>query len=434
MENHANFHHEELLNHAVDAVLREPEPDALSPDQIAQLVAKVRQAADKPCPITFMERIRKMKPRTKLAVAAAALLISFGLLSWLVPGGGVAVAFADVAEALNNVHSATWKSTAVVELKGPQKKTVTYHTAAMFLAPSRERTEITAEGDTSVSICDGQKDRVLILSPSVKTAMFIDFKNLPPDNPFGKTLQGLRELVANAQDGKAGKVERLGEQTIDGRRAQGYRIQVGAVDVKIWADPKTLLPVRVEQSSGSGTGAEVRIVMTDFQVGVDLDESLFSFDVPAGYTIQKIAAPQIDASRSPWAYLADVLKMAAEYNDGVFPPALRGEQGIDGLVQRVAQALREKHSTASREEVMKVVTDFSMKLGGAFGVLNALPPDAFHYAGKDVKLGTPDRPILWIKQKKGGRCIVLYADLSVKEVSADETPKVPESEASPKPR
>ena len=67
--------------------------------------------------------------------------------------------------------------------------------------------------------------------------------------------------------------------------------------------------------------------------------------------------------------------------------------------------------------------------------MNALPPDALHYAGKDVKLGTPNRPILWIEQqKKGGRCVVIYADLSVKEVSAEEAPKVPESEGGPKPQ
>ncbi len=35
--------------------------------------------------------------------------------------------------------------------------------------------------------------------------------------------------------------------------------------------------------------------------------------------------------------------MAAEYNGGVFPATLRGEQGIDGIMQRAAKTLAEKH-------------------------------------------------------------------------------------------
>ncbi|MFH1265599.1 MAG: hypothetical protein ABIK89_07710, partial [Planctomycetota bacterium] len=111
--------------------------------------------------------------------------------------------------------------------------------------------------------------------------------------------------------------------------------------------------------------------------------------------------------------------------------------GIDGIMQRaagrVAMTFAEKHAQDSPEmlkrEGLKISTDLAMKLGGAFGVLFALPPDALHYAGKDVKLNTPDRPILWVtQQKKGGQCVVIYADLSVKEVPAEEAPKLPQSE------
>jgi outer membrane lipoprotein-sorting protein len=430
MEDRKDFNPEDLLDRAVDAVRRDPIPDELRPGQIAQLVAVVRQAANEPYPVTLLERIRNMKLRTKIAVAATVLIALVGLISWLVPGSGVAVAFADVAEALNHVHSATWKASSVVEVKGPQKKTVTFSARAMFLAPSHERTETTADGEKSIQIVDGQKGKAITLVPATKTAMVINLKDFPAENnPFGRTFQGLRELVASAQSGKAGKVERLGVETIDGRPAEGFRIQLGAIEVKIWADPKTLLPIRVEQASGAAAGPEVRIVMTDFQVGVDLDESLFSVDVPAGYTVQQTM--QIDASKTPWAYLAEALKIAAEYNDGVFPPTLRGEEGLDGLIQRAVKRIDEKK--LSTEEKLKQASDFLRKVGGAFGVLYALPPDSWHYAGKNVKLNTPNQPIFWVKLKKGGRCTVIYADLSVKEVSADEAPKVPQSEGSPKP-
>lgn len=117
---------------------------------------------------------------------------------------------------------------------------------------------------------------------------------------------------------------------------------------------------------------------------------------------------------------------ATPHNVGVVSLVIR-------ITQRAARTLAEKHGKGS-PEMLKLSTDVAMKLGGAFGVLLALPTDAWHYAGKDVKLNTPNRPILWVKQKKGGRCMVIYADLSVKEVSAEEMPKVPESESSPKPQ
>ena len=97
--------------------------------------------------------------------------------------------------------------------------------------------------------------------------------------------------------------------------------------MKLWADPKTLLPIRIEETMAD---PEMRIVMTDFQIDIELDKSLFSVDVPKGYTVRETA--QFDASKKPIQYLADGLKLAAKCNDGVFPPELRGEHGIDGII------------------------------------------------------------------------------------------------------
>jgi hypothetical protein len=209
--------------------------------------------------------------------------------------------------------------------------------------------------------------------------------------------------------------------------------------VKIWADPKTLLPVRFEQRST--TGPEGRTVMTDFQVDVELDESLFSLEVPGDYTVQQTS--QLDLAANPINYLAETLQLAAEVNDGVFPAELRGDNGIDGIFRRSAFALGQKMAEriAAREgknsaaDYRKVATELAMKTGGAFGFLGSLSAEDndWHYAGKDVKLNTPDRAIFWFKRhKESTSYYVLYADLSVKEVPAEKAPQVPASEASPK--
>jgi hypothetical protein len=56
----------------------------------------------------------------------------------------------------------------------------------------------------------------------------------------------------------------------------------------------------------------------------------------------------------------------------------------------------------------------------------------WHYAGYDVKLNAPNRPIFWYKV--GKECEVIYADLSIKTVSPQDLPKVPESDSSTRPQ
>jgi outer membrane lipoprotein-sorting protein len=312
----------------------------------------------------------------------------------------------------------------------------------MFLAPSHERMEITFQGQKIIQIMDGQKDKVISLIPATKMATVIELKNLPPDreNPFGNSFNGLRDLVAEAESGKTAKTERLGEETIDGRRAIGFRIQTGSNQVTIWADAGTQLPVRVEYRTTSGP--EGRTVMSDFQINPDLDASLFTLDVPGDYKVMHTA--QLDLSKNPIYYVAETLKLTAELNDGVFPPTLRGDEGIDGIMMRNAATLAKKMAEdmaakagqGSPDVLKNVGMELSMKLGGTLGFLGALSADNndWHYAGKDVKLNAPDTPIFWFRRNAASTTYhVLYADLSVKEVPAAEVPQVPAAETGAKP-
>jgi hypothetical protein len=192
-----------------------------------------------------------------------------------------------------------------------------------------------------------------------------------------------------------------------------------------------MLPVRVEETTSDGP--KVRIVMTDFQVDVELDESLFSLDVPEGYTVQQNV--EVDMSKKPLNYLADALKMAAEANDGVFPAELRGENGIDGMLLGAAKEWSKERAKDSPADAMKRSTDVAMAVGGAFGLVFSLSPENdWHYAGKNVNLNTPDRPIFWYKPVKSKNIYhVLYADLTVKEVPSNGVLKVPQAQEGNKP-
>jgi len=408
-----------------------------------------------------------MKLTTRIAVAAAVLVAAVGLMSWLVPGRGAALAFVNVAEALSNVQSARWKSTTVT--KQPQAEPVTEHKIGMFLAPSRERIETAVPGvpgAKSIAILEGRK--ALFLNPMLKQATVVNVKinieGFPREaGPWGRTFLDLRETAVAAQSGKLGEAKPLGTQVVDGRRAVGFRMQHDRAQTTIWADPKTSLPIRVEYAISGDT--EIHTVMTDFEIDPDLDESLFSLEVPEGYTL--LDTLRLDIPKTPLISLARTLGMAAELNDGVFPSALLGEQGHYRTLPRLGQAYIEKkygkdfaafvekkvakasagmsQAEGDRSDLQKELADMRREalvipatIASTHALLrNLSPKHDWHYAGKDVKLNTPNRPIFWMKDwlnrpTKGGKYEVIYADLSVKEVGPEDVPKVPASEGSPK--
>jgi outer membrane lipoprotein-sorting protein len=422
MKKREEFHPDDLLDRAIEAVLRDSTSDPVSPDQMAELVTKVKRAAEKPSPITFLERLKNMKLTYKIAMGCAVLLAFVCLITWLVPGGGQAVAFADVVEALNNIHSATWKTTSSAKILNNQVS-ITINQNCMFLAPSHERTEINVQDHKEIMIQDGEKGKFLSLNPETKTALVVEYKNQPAGGISGQTFLGLRSLAEQAKSGKSGTVEKLGIETIEGRNAEGFRMEVGSIKVTIWADPKTLLPIRVEEST-SALGSDIFIMMNDFQTEVKLDESLFSIEVPPGYTLEQTT--QMDVSKKPVDYIVDALTWAVDNNDGVFPPELMGEHGLQEIMQKAMATWMEKYGKDSPEFKQKLA-DASMIMGVLSGALIALPPDTWHYAGKDVKLNTPDRPIFWFKLAKVSPDYqVIYADLNVKEATAEEVAKFPQ--------
>ena len=198
----------------------------------------------------------------------------------------------------------------------------------------------------------------------------------------------------------------------------GFRIPKADRETKIWADPDTGLPVRVEFTSHRRP--KTRKVMSDFRINVDLDESLFSLEVPEGYTVDRV---KLDVSKTTAEDLAQTLRVVAEYNDGTFPDDLQGVDGIMGVMFKVANA---KHGKGNSPEKMKTLMELSAKVGRGFNFVRELAADSdYHYAGKGVKPDAPDTPIFWFKPPKSEKYRVIYADLSIKDVSAKNLPKKP---------
>jgi outer membrane lipoprotein-sorting protein len=399
-------------------------------------------------PLSAEERVRKMKRIAKLAVAATILVALGALVSWMTIGGGsTSIAFAEVAKALNNLRTATYDCT--MEMKDPMDgKTTTTTMKCLFLAPSRERNEMSTSAGPgkdkagSVMILDHKAMKGLTLAPEQKLATTIDLSKIKkpagPSNPF----EMVRQLIWEGSSSPGEKVESLGKKEIDGRTAVGFRTHSNMADQTFWADPQTARLVRVDIDFPGGSGHGV---MSNFRYDMELDASLFSLEPPAGYTVNNM-----EAKMPVEEDLVNVLRLVAEHNDGTFPAAIgmsskEFQQALRAASMSETQKFLKEPETAKllkdlqaqygkdtdgfMKAWMKAMMPFNQKLtqkymqGMTFYNMLTSQNDS-HYVGAGVKLGTPDRPIFWYKPTGADKYRVIYADLNVKEMSADEVKKL----------
>ena len=364
----------------------------------------------------------------------------------MVGGGSTNVAFARVADALYNLQSATFDAAGdVKDFMGG--KTIHMKSKGFFLAPSRQRMEssLGTKGDvSSVMIMDMQAGKAIMLMPENKFALAVDGEQLkketeksggpPPPDMF----EMVRRLVREGSSGPGEKAESLGAREIDGRKAVGFRTRPSnSQEMTLWADPQTALPIRVEFTTSTMMAGQM--VMENFRYNVDLDPSLFSLEPPPGYSVQTM-----NATVAVEEDLPKFLRFVAEHNNGNFPAALGMNKEVMQAMQAVVKPELEKLEAkyhikpkpgeqppaAMMAEAMKTVIPLAQKhMQGIMFYATLKPENDSHYAGKDVKLGTQNRPIFWYKPTGAEKYRVIYADLSVKEATPAEVKNFPKSAA-----
>jgi outer membrane lipoprotein-sorting protein len=418
-------------------------------------------------------------------VAAAVLVLAIAGVALWFHAGGPTYAFADFVKPILEAKSATFKM--VLERNGKQFATAN----GMWLLPNRSRMELQQPGrPTQVTIADTSKG-VGVTIDSAKRAVVINKVVGLPELASMNPLEEIRSLLLDASRLDV-KRESLGEKEVDGRRAVGWRVsgpglhEPGATAV-IWGDPQTGLPIRIESYS---VLEGVKSTVSDFVFNIELDESLFSIEPPAGYTVRTV---QVDASSPTENDLIALLREYGKLMNNAFPESLDmnrllrtlqaririetfpgNERPSDELVRKIAEAgtdeeimkivqaemrrseneaeadllRRMKNANKARVDPAKIAkdaydarqkareaftarwTDVYMMITRGLGFVVELPREAdAHYAGKGVSLGAPGTPIFWYRPKDAKKYRVIYADLSVRE--ADAPPNV--SRAQPVP-
>jgi hypothetical protein len=338
---------------------------------------------------------------TKLAVAAGVVLAVVLGLS-LSGGSGAGKVY---ARAVSQLHKAQTLTYSMVTKTGMENMpTVRMDVAFKETGDTRFIRTATADGYITVAQAVGNKVKGIGIVPVVKNYAKFEMENVPNDpakDPWAM-VEALRALPSQAD-------EALGRREVDGRMLDGFRVREADLVTTVWIDPASGRPVRVELEVPSAPG--MNVIMSDFQLDVDLPDSFFSLEPPEGYVPIEIQADAADIREQD---LVDFLRAWSLWTvDGTFPPIVAGAE-IAKVVVEMAQGGK-----------FKPGWDFSsqqvMYRGLAF--ISVLPAGTWRYAGQNVHIGDPAVPIFWYQPQGSATWRVIYADLHVADVAPEDLPK-----------
>ena len=344
-------------------------------------------------------KLRRIIMKSKITRMAAAAAIIFAVLIGIHSITGGTVTFAQVIEPILNARTVVYDLIIGEEESNP----VIMH--EIVVGTRIKRTISNLPGMTQ--ILDTENGKMLVLHDEEKTATYVDIKGKLQE--MTKSYIGfVREVLMELKDSP--DVKELGEQEIDGRKAIGFSGRGRNQELKIWADPKTAVPIRVELRLG-----QLVVVLKNFKFDKPIDDSQISMDVPEGYTLEE---DEIDFTKGTEEDFIESLRVWAEVLlDGKFPETV-GTESYMKQMPLIGEKLAQ--SGLSEDKAAKL----AMALPRGMFFLQLLEiDDKYHYAGKGVKLGDADKAIFWYLPEGAEKYRVIYGDLSVKDVAPENLPK-----------
>ena len=206
-----------------------------------------------------------------------------------------------------------------------------------------------------------------------------------------------------------GKPDRkLGRRMVEGRELDGFVVLLEGDEYTIWLDPVTNSLARVEYDASVGGSGLGKTVMKDFRFDVPLDEALFSYDPPPGYSTTDVASllPETGVPLPSEETLVEALRGFTKSSGGKFPKSL--SNWSDWL-----DVLEDPES-----EETKMLT---ARLGVIFIFLSDMAKEDYEYLG-DGKSTDDDRSIIFWHRTEDGALRAVYSDLTVTEIDESKLP------------
>jgi len=362
---------------------------------------KVRlKAAEKAAEALKIRRTIMKSPMTKIAAAAViiiAMLIGLNLF-------GGTVTFADVVKPLLNAR--TLILDIVVNTDGPEVDEDTDPVIHDTIVDQRIRRVVSTQ-EHLANIFDTESAKMLTLHTEGKVAVYSDIQGHVQEITQNY-MTFLLDIITEVQNNPDLEAKKIGEKEIDGQKVVGFLVR----DVTIWADAETALPVRIEGQSPS-----LSVIYKNFQFNIPVEklEPLVSMEIPDGYELVENKGTEFDMGTPTEQDLVECLRIWAELmSDGNFPETIGMTEFTKQLPQ--VEAKLAESITSAEEGTQK-----GMTLGK--GMLFHMTLNDKHYAGSGVKVGEADKAVFWYLPDGADTYRVIYGDLSVKDVAAENLPK-----------
>lgn len=412
MNNHAPIA-DDIVEQAVAALRATALDDRPPAALLHRTAAAVDAAARAPRPWLAT---RFGRPLAAIAAAAALATAAAVMITVVLPSGsGSGSAFAAMLDKVRAMKSVRYRIAlpGAEETAGPEK--------AHFFVTIETAEGARLEQGRLVSVF--RRDGMLLLDTEGKTATTFSHDE-------AKDRQTQRPDLL----GKFRRADGSWGEPIEGKQvgtvaARGYRVTkkwIGEndpewVSMRVYVDPATELPVRVEQEvrlSDDEQSQRFVSVLSDFEWDLEVEPALLSLDPPAGYRHEKSDQEAISPVSPPEAVAAG-LRFYAEHLKGALPSGIDGFEPMFALQGAV-------FDDAARKEVLALDMGAKMKfvkqrLAPWFGLAQALDDLEkqklkVRYLGKGLEAGDGSKIVAWWKAEKPGRAIAVYDDFSWKEI------------------
>jgi hypothetical protein len=340
-------------------------------------------------PAASQSNIRKIIMKSPFVKVAAAATIIIAAVILLNPFGG-SVTWAQVVEPIMNARTIICDM-----IVGDDENDPSMH---LIIVGSRIRRTMSNMPDMT-HVIDTDSSKVLVLFEQGKTASYVDIEG-PVGERYHNYIKFLRQIITNLKD----NYHELGEQTIDGQKTIAFEASGPNESVKIWADPKTAIPVRIEMMKGQMSG-----ILKNLEFDIPVDESLMSMEIPAGYTYKESEVDFSDIDEQD--FIEDLRVWAEVLYDGIFPENIGSENAMKAL-----PVLREKLDQANLSDEQATEMGMSFLKGTLFHQ-NLEFQGNWRYMGGGVKLGDADTAIFWYRPQSSASYRVIYGDLHAETIT-----------------
>lgn len=300
------------------------------------------------------------------------------------------------------------------------------------------------------SIMDFVNCRDMHVNTEQKKVLLTQRVGRPASNGYCNYLGWVRDLHET-------QGQYIGQEEFKGQLVDVFVVQSDPYEkYTLWVDPSTNLPLQVKQeqfpniekdivfpimslspadfadesevdkfrnqsssiciSSGRGSGMGISekttILMKDFQWNAELDMSLFSFDVPEGYTVEE---KELDVTEPDEKVLVDVLAFWAEINDGQFPADI-DDLGDPNIVKPLLKKAYDKDGDV-KAEFDTACKQMNKILSALYFVQQNKVAGSWEYTGADVQYGDAESIIYWFKADNSEEYTIIYGDLTIKKTT-----------------